>query len=66
MEVWRRMEGCYNTATNRPPPPNRIMLELITVDWVELYQRVPPPWVQHPSVSGPIAYLLLHPINGRY
>ena len=41
-EAWHRLKGRYQAAVNRAPPPARVTLELITVEWVELYSYVPP------------------------
>ena len=42
-KYWQWIKGWYRAAVDRSPPPNRVTLEQITVDWVDLYSYVPPP-----------------------
>ena len=41
-EACCRMQGCYNKASNSPPPPYRIKLVHITAEWVDHYLLMPP------------------------
>ena len=42
-EAWHRLKGWYQTAVDRSTPPNRLTLERITAELVDLYSYVPPP-----------------------
>ena len=44
-EAWNRLKGWYQAASDRDPPPNRVTLERITEEQVDLYSYVPPPGV---------------------
>ena len=42
-EAWHRLEGWYQAAVNRDPPPAGVNLDWITAERVDLYSYVPPP-----------------------
>ena len=42
-EAWVRMRECYRDVANRPPPPERVYLEALTEERVEIYAHNPPP-----------------------
>ena len=52
-EAWHRIQGWYNAAVNRAPPPARVTLERITSEIVALYSRVPPPGDNIPAEIEP-------------
>ena len=52
-EAWNRLKGWYQAASDRDPPPNRVTLERITEEQVDLYSYVPPPGVNIPISVDP-------------
>ena len=45
------MKGWYKYATDRPRPPACVTIEQMTVEWVALYWKVPPPWEEGVPVA---------------
>ena len=52
-ENWHRMEGWYKATDNRAPLIDQLTIEKIAVEWVSLYERVPPPGENIPVSMTP-------------
>ena len=52
-ESWHQIKGWYRATVDLSPPPARVTLERITVDWVDLYSYVPPPGANIPISVEP-------------